>query len=253
MRVRFSAVIARLVVFVTLVQLVEMCKLQPRRFSKVCTTILCTASALMIDLNSYVALADDAAATKPVPQLYGLKKDRLLPCKSKSNCISSSSISSLDHYGKPWAFESKDGDAEYQQLVGVLESITDFPLNVVDKDATKRYVRVETRSAVPLMGTDDIEFLVNSLDNIITYRSNSREVIMAGPENIGDGGSNRNRLEVIRRKLGVEEMALAATYDEKDLYQEQDKLGLFGRMNAASMPNEINFLDNTVPSTTSSE
>jgi hypothetical protein len=134
-----------------------------------------------------------------------------------------------------------------------LESISDFPLNIVDKDATKRYVRVETRSAVPLMGTDDIEFLVNSLDNIITYRSNSREVIMAGPENIGDGGSNRNRLEVIRRKLGVEEMGVAATYDEKDLYQEQDKLGLFGRMNAASMPNEINFLDNTVPSSSSSE
>lgn len=241
------ALVARLLALTVLVQPTEMAMLQLWRGTKVCRNIFCTISALMLDLNSgaAIALADDGA-TKPAPLLYGLKKERLLPCKSKSNCVSSSSISSLEHYGVPWAFEGKDGDAEYQQLVGVLGSISEFPLTIAEKDATKRYVRVETRSAVPLTGTDDLEFLVNGLDNIITYRSNSRDVIMAGPENIGDGGSNRNRLEVIRRKLGIEEMGVAATYDEKDLYKEQDKLGLFGRMNAASQPNEINFLDNTV-------
>ena len=193
------------------------------------------------------------AADAPAVPLYGLKKDRLLPCKSKSNCFSSSSISSLDHYAKPWSFTSKDGDQEYQEIVKVLGSITEFPLTIVDKDESKRYIRAETRSAIPLTGTDDIEFLVNGLDNIITLRSNSREVVMAGPENIGDGGSNKNRLEVIRRKLGVEEMGVAASYDEKDLYQEQEKMGLFGRMNAASQPNDINFLDNSVgPTSTSS-
>ena len=186
------------------------------------------------------------AADAPTAPLYGLKKGRLLPCKSKSNCFSTSSISSLEHYAKPWTF-SKDGDQEYQEIVKVLESIKEFPLTVVDQDASKRYVRAETRSAIPPTGTDDIEFLVNGLDNIITVRTNSREVVMAGPENIGDGGSNKNRLEVIRRKLGLEEMGVAASYDEKDLYQEQEKMGLFGRMNAASQPNDINFLDNSVP------
>jgi len=47
---------------------------------------------------------------------------------------------------------------------------------------------------VPPSGTDDVEFLVNKLDSIIAYRSNSREVVMAGSNNIPDGGSNKNRL-----------------------------------------------------------
>ena len=223
-----------------------------------CLTIVCSAlswkaviqsvskKAVCLGLSAFLVFDTPLGVDAAFSPLYGLKKDRLLPCKSKSNCFSSSSISSLDHYAKPWSFDSKDGDQEYQEIVKVLGSITEFPLTVVDKDASKRYVRAETRSAIPPTGIDDIEFLVNGLDNIITIRSNSREVVMAGPENIGDGGSNKNRLDVIRRKLGLEEMGVAASYDEKDLYQAQEKLGLFGRMNAASQPNDINFLDNSV-------
>ena len=182
------------------------------------------AAVFFFPFHQQPAFATDAPAVPPAkaaPALYGIKKDRLLPCKSKSNCFSSSSISSLEHYGKPWAFNgaSADADAEFAKLVTVLETIKEFPLNVVEKDAAKRYVRAETRSAIPPTGTDDLEFLVNGLDNIITYRSNSREVVMAGPENIGDGGSNKNRLDVVRRKLGVDEMGVAATDDERDLYK----------------------------------
>jgi len=209
-----------LIVIVVLIATAATCGgLRLAAWTRGATKAACTAAVAAFALTSPLPATADAPAGKVPPALYGLKKDRLLPCKTKSNCVSSSSISSLEHYGKPWSFEGGDADAEFSKLVTVLETIKEFPLNVVEKDASKRYVRAETRSAIPPTGTDDLEFLVNGLDNIITYRSNSREVVMAGPQNIGDGGSNKNRLDVVKRKLGVSEMGVAATDDEKDLYK----------------------------------
>ena len=208
----------------------------------VCASVI-SFGLLGNELTIGISHAENPPATE---KLYGLKKDRLLPCKTKSNCISSSSISSLEHYGRPWSFSATDGDGEFKKITSALKAVTEFPLKVVEVDESKRYVRVETKSAIPITGIDDIEFLVNSLDNIITYRSNSREVIMAGPENVGDGGSNKNRLEVIRRKLGVTEMGM--NDEAEDFMKANEKLSIFDRMNMASQPNEINFLDNKVPS-----
>jgi uncharacterized protein (DUF1499 family) len=179
------------------------------------------------------------------PQLFGLKKDRLLSCKPSSNCISSSAFQSLEHYGKPWAFpESNSADEEYELIINALKS-TEFRLKIADQNAEKHYVRAEARSAIPVTGTDDIEFLVNPIDKIITYRTNSREVAMAGPQVIGDGGSNKNRLDIIRRKLGVFEMG--ESEESIKFMAKEQSMGFISKMRRDSTPNEINFIDNSVP------
>lgn len=184
-----------------------------------------------------------AAGDKPVaPLQYGLKKGRLLPCRTESNCVSSSSIKSLEKYGRPWAFTGEP-EAEYEALVRLLKS--DPYLRLADSDPAARYVRAEAKSAVPPNGVDDVEFLINGADHIITYRSNSRELVRAGVQVVGDAGSNRNRLEGIKRKLGVSEMEMDG---ETEAYlKETSSLGLLQQMRMMSEPSEINFVDNSVP------
>ena len=105
--------------------------------------------------------------------------------------------------------------------------------------------RATARSAIPPLGIDDVEFLLNPVDNIVTYRSNSRELVYAGTQVIGDGGSHLNRLETIRRKLGWNEMGVE---DEETSYINAMKnTNFFVKMQMASQPSEINFLDNDVP------
>jgi hypothetical protein len=105
--------------------------------------------------------------------------------------------------------------------------------------------KLYTMSYSALAGIDDFEFLVNPLDNIITYRANSRDVMMAGSQVIGDGGSSKNRLDSIRRKLAVSEMGVTDT--EAEYYKERSNFGIIRQIAEASKPSEINFIDNSVP------
>ena len=180
-------------------------------------------------------------------QQYGLKKGRLLICKSKSNCISSSSITSLDgKYGIPWKFTKEPKD-EYNELLNIIKS--NKLLKLIDNNNDLLYIHVEAKSAIPIGGIDDIEFLINPLDKIITYRSNSRELVFAGTDPIPDGGSNKNRLEDIKRLLNVQEMSLAFDeYDEDMKYiKDFDNMNFISKMQILSQPSSINFLDNSVP------
>eukprot|EP00597_Dinobryon_sp_UTEXLB2267_P008615 CAMPEP_0170084492 /NCGR_PEP_ID=MMETSP0019_2-20121128/19681_1 /TAXON_ID=98059 /ORGANISM="Dinobryon sp., Strain UTEXLB2267" /LENGTH=217 /DNA_ID=CAMNT_0010300619 /DNA_START=92 /DNA_END=745 /DNA_ORIENTATION=+ len=206
-------------------------------FRKFVTIVGICSSLQTIKLD--VVSASEAVAQTP---LYGLKKGRLLPCKAKSNCISTSSVTSVEKYSRPWEFTNPPIE-EFQQIVKVLED--DPYLKVADKDDSKFYIRAEAKSAVPPTGIDDIELLLNDKDNIITYRSNSRDVVMAGSQVLGDAGSNRNRLDSIKRKLAVKEMGM--TEDTEVFLKKNDQLSIFQRISAASQPSDINFVDNSVP------
>ena len=182
------------------------------------------------------------ADAPPPPPVYGLKKERLLPCKSRSNCISSSSINSIEKYGRPWAFdEKKSGKEQFGEIKQAFKDVE--YLNVKDVNDDKFYLRAEAKSAVPPSGTDDIEVLVNGLDHIVTYRSNSREVVMAGASVVPDGGSNRNRLATIQRRLNLKEMSLNSDVEEAL----DAKPDFFSYQKKAQAPSDINFVDNSVP------
>lgn len=173
---------------------------------------------------------------------YGIKDGRLLKCKQKSNCISTSAINSVDKYSPPWEF-TKSPDEEYNDLTAAVKS-TSY-LNLVEQDKEKLYLRAEAKSAFPPTGIDDIEFLINPKDKLITYRSNSRTVVSAGSDIVGDAGSNRNRLLSLQKKLSVQPMGQD---DEVDKFiKMNDKMNFIDKIRMASQPSEINFIDNSVP------
>jgi len=187
--------------------------------------------------NDVVAVANDVIIT---PKLYGLKNGRLLPCKLKSNCISTSSVNSVVKYSRPWLYTKSVVD-EFNEILDVMNK--NPYLKVVTADESLHYIRAEAKSAFPPSGIDDIELLLNDNDKIITYRSNSRETVMAGTEIVGDAGANRNRLNDLKSKLQLVEMG---AYEEADNYiKTQDSRNLFDRLLEASKPSEINFIDNS--------
>lgn len=207
-----------------------------------------TAVAFLF-VNSDIPIAN-AAQINPNTPINGIVKGRLLKCATKSNCYSTSSVNSIDHYGTPWTFEG-DSDQAWSKLVATLKT-TQY-LKVVEVDDDKKYIRAEGKSVVPPTGIDDVEFLMASpSDKLVTYRTNSREMIFApglsGPVPVSDGGSHKNRLKSILNRLEWSEMG--TTKEKSNYMKENEEMNLFKRMEKASQPNEINFIDNSVPETT---
>jgi len=202
---------------------------------------LAVSTAVAVSLANFPVYAIDSSSAA---LNYGLVNDRLLKCKAQSNCVSTSSVNSVDKYARPWSFDN-DPAAEFDQLVQVITS--DPYLKLVEQDKDKGYLRAEAKSAFPPTGTDDIEFLINAKEKLITYRSNSRDTVALGTEIVGDGGANVNRLASLQRKLGLSEMQMDE--DMAQYLKANREMNFLERIRMASQPNDINFLDNSVPKT----
>jgi len=212
-----------------------------RRIAVSVATIAVVLMDTQLNYNHHhdVAIANDVTNITPT-KLYGLNNGRLLPCKLKSNCISTSSVNSVVKYSRPWLYTKPLAD-EFNEIVDVMNK--NPYLKVVTVDESLHYIRAEAKSAFPPSGIDDIELLLNDNDKIITYRSNSRETVIAGTEIVGDAGANRNRLNDLKSKLRLDEMG---AYEETDNYiKTQDSRNIFDRLLEASKPSEINFIDNS--------
>eukprot|EP01041_Mallomonas_annulata_P003538 gene3538-7037_t len=214
--------------------------LKPKCVSKFCFKPTIVTAACIFGLSW--GMLDPVHADSQVP-VYGLQRGSLLTCKAQSNCISTSSIKSVDKYSRPWTINSDDPDIAWANLKKAVRS--SFDLKLVDEDDDNHYIRAEAKSAIPPLGIDDVEFVLNTRDKIVTYRSNSRELVYAGTQLIGDGGSNRNRLESVRRKLGWQEMGVAV--EETEYLKQMENTNFFQRIQMASQPSEVNFLDDSVP------
>ena len=161
--------------------------------------------------------------------------------------ISTSSVNSLEKYGRPWSIGERSIEDVWKKLTASVDS--NKLLKLVEINDENHYIRAEAKSAVPPTGIDDIEFLLSPTDKIITYRSNSRDLVtvygIAGPQVVGDGGSHKNRLESIRRSSELKEMGVSD--DENEYFKEIENSNFLVRMQRASEPSDINFLDNSVP------
>lgn len=126
-------------------------------------------------------------------------------------------------------------------------------LTLEEADEEKLYVHITAKSSVPPTSLDDIEFLINPQDKIITYRSNSRDVVFAGTQQLSDGGSNKYRLQQLQRKLAVKDMGDYGS--DVDEYFQNNNSGLpfdgllpsanlFKYQSMANEPSDILFLDN---------
>jgi len=160
--------------------------------------------------------------SKRTCQRYGLQQEgsQLLGCKPSENCVSTSAISSPDKFGAPWSFRG-DIETAFKDLINTLPSVG---LQIATVDNDRKYLRANGKTTIsinyPLNDVDDVEFLLDPKQQLVFYRSVSREsVFFFPPQNlysvpISDSGSNRARLELLRTKLGWD--TLAALYSSED-------------------------------------
>jgi uncharacterized protein (DUF1499 family) len=182
--------------------------------------------SIMFVMNVYPALAGDlntATATSNSGRLEVNSNvpTRIRPCdtsaNSNTNCVSTASVKQVDKFMLPWTWpESISGTEIISRFKGIIASDQTLSWIQQDQDLVSDPTSISTTTttstttgqgaiaflrfrAARNVCTDEIEILINSNDRIITFRSQQIE----GPENISDFGSNRHRLEDIRKKLKV--------------------------------------------------
>ena len=145
---------------------------------------------------------------------YGVQGDgRLAGCLPSENCVSSSAIKSPAQFDAPWLFSpaTRDADKAFEELVKAAEASPD--LKIAETDPARRYLRATAPSQISnykATDVDDLEVLISAEKGLVFHRSASREsVFFFPPQNIysvplGDNGSNRGRLEALRKALGWE-------------------------------------------------
>jgi len=145
---------------------------------------------------------------------YGIQKDgRLAGCLPSENCVSSSAIKSPAQFDAPWLFSpaTRDADKAFEDLVAAAKASPD--LKIAETDPSRRYLRATAPSQISnykATDVDDLEVLISAEKGLVFHRSASREsVFFFPPQNIysvplGDNGSNRGRLEALRKTLGWE-------------------------------------------------
>lgn len=202
-------------------------------------------TAFTISTQSFVFPVQPASALEPPP--YGLKGGRLKVCPSQSNCISTSSINSLDKYGPPFTIpEGTDPEEAWVRLKQTIEKDSVLKTKVLDDSL--HYVRAEAPSVFPPTSVDDVEFLMPvPSDRKIFYRSNSRDLIKAGQQfQLSDSGTHKKRLDRVQRGAGLGTMEQVTT-DEAQYLEDFNSMNFFQKQKFLSKPADINFLDNTVP------
>ena len=145
---------------------------------------------------------------------YGVQGDgRLAGCLPSENCVSSSAIKSPAQFDAPWLFSpaTRDADRAFEDLVKAAQASPD--LKIAETDPARRYLRATAPSQISnykATDVDDLEVLISAEKGLVFHRSASREsVFFFPPQNIysvplGDNGSNRGRLEALRKTLGWE-------------------------------------------------
>ena len=204
-----------------------------------------TVSSSSSSSSSLIPYLQSANALEPPP--YGLKKGRLKVCAPQSNCISTSSINSLDKYGPPFTIpEGTDPERAWTKLKNTIENDSVLKTKVVDDSL--HYIRAEAPSVFPPTSIDDVEFLMPvPSDMKIFYRSNSRDLIKAGQQfQVSDSGTHKKRLDRVQSGAGLGTME-EVTNDAAKYLEDFNNMNFFEKQQFLSKPADINFLDNKVP------
>lgn len=176
-------------------------------------------AGFLFSLSSVVALttASPAFAAAEPPKTGIQRNGRLAACPNQGNCLSTSSIRSLDKFSSPWTFENTGDsiDEAWSKLVKIIKE--DPLLKLEELDNEKFYLRATAKSAIPPTGLDDLEFLLRPEDKIATYRTASREAVYVGPVLLGDGGANQNRLDKLRYQLKWDVVGAGPVEQQKGL------------------------------------
>ncbi|CAM9542089.1 unnamed protein product [Scytosiphon promiscuus] len=135
----------------------------------------------------------------------GLDRDgRLLGCSASENCLSTSAVKVPGKLGSPWEYsrQTEDADRAFGSLVRAVEGTSEATMKTID--VNRRYILAQFPSKVPPGSVDSVEFLVKPDDQIVLYRSVSRDTLFLYPlqQPVSDQGKIKERLEGIRKELG---------------------------------------------------
>ncbi|CAM9515886.1 unnamed protein product [Chrysoparadoxa australica] len=135
----------------------------------------------------------------------GLDSDkRLFKCRSSENCVSTSSVKSPDKFASPWNYgpQTTSSSEAYDALVSAIKAMPGAQLR--DLSPGLLYLRVAFPSTVPPGSEDIVEFVLRAEDNVVLFRSATRDSVFVYPlqQPLSDQNSNRERLEQIRTGLG---------------------------------------------------
>eukprot|EP00903_Cladosiphon_okamuranus_P006941 g6755.t1 len=132
------------------------------------------------------------------------RNGRLLGCSSSENCLSTSAVKVPGKLGSPWEYsrQTSDADRAFASLVEAVKDTAEVTLKTID--AKGYYILAEFPSKVPPGSVDSVEFLVKPEDQIVLYRSVSRDTLFLYPlqQPVSDQGKIKERLEGIRKDLG---------------------------------------------------
>jgi len=121
------------------------------------------------------------------PKNLGVKNGKLSKCPQTPNCVSSQS-KDVTHKVEPLTYNSSEKEA-FDQLKNIIQETDNA--EIIKTTPNYLYAQYTTR----IMGfVDDVEFYLNSQENLIHVRSASR----VGESDLG---VNRRRIERIRKQF----------------------------------------------------
>ena len=145
--------------------------------------------------NPPMAIAeDDGTAPSTVSSRPGSYSITKCPTNSKIPCVSTANVRNLDLYLPPWTYTTTSEEA-MARLKGAI--VSDSSCEIIQQDGYDRLLVQAKRGGADVFGTtDELEFVVNDADKVVTFRS-------AAPNDSPDFGINKRRLDDIRKRAGI--------------------------------------------------
>jgi len=109
-----------------------------------------------------------------------------------ANCVSTASVRNVDLYAPPWTIP--EGMSPGEAMARIKGAIS-MDKSLTIRRETDTYLKV---AATRSFNNDELEFLINPVDNVITFRSQQVD----GPS-VPDFGANRKRLDNLRKSARV--------------------------------------------------
>ncbi|CAJ1942428.1 unnamed protein product [Cylindrotheca closterium] len=166
------------------------------------------AMASVMIAGPNMAFADEEITTSltppppPSPALAAAKTKTIEKCSTSSKypCVSTSNVKNLDLYLPPWTYDpSQYSSVEVlARIKGAL--MTDPTCQILppaNDEEAKYYLKAQVKRSDLFWTIDEVEFLVDEEKQVVFFRS------LATSSDFNDFGTNKKRLEDIRKKAGI--------------------------------------------------